>query len=71
MFVSDADFDFAAEQIKKVKFAPFEVTSILLGCNVLFLVTECSLKKLETQKSLQLKSVQPVFLWSFQFISDA
>lgn len=27
MFVSDADFDFAAEQIKKVIFAPFEVTS--------------------------------------------
>lgn len=44
MFVSDADFDFATEQIKKLKLAVFEVTAMPSGSNMSFLVTERAMK---------------------------
>ncbi len=44
MFVSDADFDFATEQIKILKLAVFEVTAMPLGSSRSFLVTERAMK---------------------------
>lgn len=44
MFVSEADFDFATEQIKKLKLAVSEVTTTLQGRSQLFLFTEKAMK---------------------------
>lgn len=45
MFVSEADFDFATEQIKKLQLAVSEVTaSTLQGCSQLFPFTEKAMK---------------------------
>lgn len=68
MFVSDADFDFATEQIKKLKLAVFEVTAMPSGSNMSFLVTERAMKT-TGNTNLWSKAAQLVGFWSFQCIN--
>lgn len=55
MFVSEADFDFATEQIKNLKLTVSEVTTTLQGCSQLFLFTE---KAMKTTGNIEIWSIE-------------
>lgn len=68
MFVSDADFDFATEQIKKLKLTVFEVTAMPLGSNCVVPSYWKGCEDNRTHRNLWSKAAQLVGFWSFQCI---